>query len=106
LKKDYPQVESYTRIYTNDGHKLIRKGNDFIDEAKVASVDSTFFDMFQLPAIAGDVHHGLDEPNTVIVTASAAKKYFGTTDVVGKTIEIRSNKNPFYKITAVIKDVP
>jgi putative ABC transport system permease protein len=106
LKKDYPQVESYTRIYVNDGHKLIRKGNDFIDEAHVANVDSTFFDMFRLPAIAGDVQHGLDEPNTVIVTASAAKKYFGTTDVVGKTIEIRSSKNPFYKITAVINDVP
>ena len=106
LKKDYPQVESYTRIYVNDGHKLIRKGNDFIDEACVANVDSTFFDMFRLPAIAGDVQHGLDEPNTVIVTASAAKKYFGTTDIVGKTIEIRSSKNPFYKITAVINDVP
>ena len=106
LKKDYPQVEQYTRIYTSNGDKLIKKGNEYIDEVKVAHVDSTFFDVFQLPVIEGDIKHGLDEPNTVVVTESTAKKYFGSTNVVGKTIEIRDDKNPFYKITAVVKDIP
>ncbi|MDE3182970.1 MAG: ABC transporter permease [Bacteroidota bacterium] len=106
LKKDYPQVEQYTRIYTFNGDKLIRKGNDYIDESKVAHVDSTFFDVFQIPVIAGDTRNALDEPNTVVLTASTAKKYFGTTDVVGKTIEVKDEKNPSFKITAVIKDFP
>ncbi len=105
LEKDYPQVEQYTRIYTFNGDKLIKKGSQYIDETKVANVDSTFFDVFQLPVIAGDTRHALDEPNTVVLTESAAKKYFGTTDVVGKTIEVRDDKNP-YKITAVVKDIP
>ncbi|HSN08777.1 MAG TPA: FtsX-like permease family protein, partial [Hanamia sp.] len=73
---------------------------------KVAHVDSTFFDVFQIPVIAGDTRHALDEPNTVVLTASSAKKYFGTTDVVGKTIEVKDEKNPSFKITAVIKDFP
>ena len=30
MKKDYPQVEQYTRIFNNTGPKLIRKGNSFI----------------------------------------------------------------------------
>ncbi|HEY2726679.1 MAG TPA: ABC transporter permease, partial [Parafilimonas sp.] len=106
LKKDYPQVEQYTRIYTFTGDKLIKKGNDYIDEANVAHVDSTFFDVFKLPIIEGDVKHGLDEPNTVIVTESTAKKYFNSTNVVGKTIEVKGEKNPFYKITAVVNDIP
>ncbi len=106
MKKDYPQVENYTRIYTNNNNRLIKKNNDYINENKTANVDSTFFDVFQLPAIEGDVKHALDEPNTVVITASAAKKYFGATNVVGKTIEVKGAKNPFYKITAVIKDIP
>jgi len=106
MKKDYPQVENYTRIYTNNNNRLIKKNNDYIDENKTANVDSTFFDVFQLPAVEGDVKHALDEPNTVVITASTAKKYFGSTNVLGKTIEVKGDKNPFYKITGVIKDIP
>src|SRR3954468_9197826 len=70
LKKDYPQVEEYTRIYTFNGDRLIKKGNEYIDEAKVANVDSTFFNVFQLPVIEGDVRKALVEPNTIVVTES------------------------------------
>ena len=87
LKKDYPQVEEYVRFYTSGGSKLIKKGNEFINEDRVAHADSTLFNVFTLPAIAGDTKTALNEPNTVVITASAAKKYFGSTDVVGKTIE-------------------
>lgn len=104
LKKDYPQIEQYTRIYNSNGNKLIKKGNEYINENRVAHVDSTFFDVFTLPAISGDTHTALNEPNTVVVTESTAKKYFGTTDVIGKTIE--TNDKVAYKITAVIKDIP
>ncbi len=106
LKKDYPQVEQYTRIYTSTGPKLIKKGNAFINEPKVAHVDSTFFDIFTLPAIAGDTKTALNEPNTVVVTESTAKKYFNSTDAVGKTIETNDDNGTVYKITAVIKDIP
>ncbi|HEX4850276.1 MAG TPA: ABC transporter permease, partial [Puia sp.] len=105
LKKDYPQVEQYTRIYVSSGSKLIRKDNTFINETQVANVDSTFFDIFTIPAIAGDTRHALDQPNTVVVTESAAKKYFASTDVIGKTIEV-GRDNEQYKITAVIRDIP
>jgi len=107
LKKDYPQIEQYTRIYNNEGPKLIRKGNEFITEARVANVDSTFFSVFQLPAVEGDTRTALNEPNTVVITESAAKKYFGSVDVMDKQIEVKDDSaNTPYKITAVIKDIP
>ena len=106
LIKDYPAIEQYTRIYNSNGSKLIKKDKVFIIEDRVAHVDSTFFDVFTLPAISGNTHTALNEPNTVVITASAANKYFGTTDVIGKTIETKDDKNPIYKITAVIKDIP
>lgn len=103
LKKDYPQVEEYTRFYNSTGSKLIKKGNDYIEEPHVVHADSTLFNVFTLPAIAGDTKTALNEPNTVVITESTAKKYFGTTDAVGKTIEADKN---LYKVTAVIKDIP
>ena len=107
LKKDYPQIEEYTRIYTSDGDKLIKKGNDFINEKNAASVDSTFFSVFSMPAIEGDTKTALNEPNAVVVTESTAKKYFGvSTNILGKTIEIKNGQTTRpYKVTAVIKDM-
>ncbi|MGB8191126.1 MAG: ABC transporter permease, partial [Chitinophagaceae bacterium] len=67
LKKDYPQVEEYTRIYNSNGSKLIKKGNQYINEPAVGHADSTLFKVFTLPAIAGDVNTALNEPNTVVI---------------------------------------
>jgi len=106
LKKDYPQVEQYTRIYNSNGSKLVRKGNNFINEPNVAHVDSTFFRVFTFPAIAGDTQTALNMANTVVITESTAKKYFGTTDALGKVVETNDNGKTLYKVTAVIKDMP
>ncbi|TMI65416.1 MAG: FtsX-like permease family protein [Bacteroidetes bacterium] len=106
LKKDYPQVEEYVRFYASSGNKLIKKGNEYITETNVAHADSTLFNVFTLPAVAGDTKTALNEPNTVVVTESTAKKYFGTTDVIGKNIETNDHTKTLYKITAVIKDIP
>ena len=104
LKKDYPQVEEYVRFYNSSGSKLIKKGNEFVNEQKVVHVDSTLFKVFTLPAIEGNLETALNEPNTVVITESTAKKYFGTNAAVGKTIE--TNNKTIYEVTAVIKDVP
>jgi putative ABC transport system permease protein len=107
LKKDYPQVEEYARLYNNSGDKLIKKGDEFIDEFRVAHVDSTFFRVFDLPVVEGDTKTGLDEPNTVVITESVAKKYFKDVHAVGKTLEEKDGQSTRpYKITAVIKDIP
>ena len=106
LKKDYPQVEEFVRIYASSGSKLVRKGNTFLNEQNVAHADSTLFNVFTLPALSGNTKTALNEPNTVVITASTAKKYFGTTEAVGKTIETNDNSSTLYKVTAVIKDIP
>src|SRR5215510_14412514 len=94
LKKDYPQVEQYTRIYSFNGDKLVKKGNEYIDEEHVAHADSTFFDVFTFPALEGDTRTALAEPNTVVITESMAKKYFNSVHALGKNIEIKDEKSP------------
>jgi len=106
LKKDYPQVEQYARVYASDGAKLIKKGSEFINEANLANVDSTFFEIFPFPAIAGNLKTALNEPNTVVLTDEMAIKYFGTVDAVGKTLETSDNNSTLYKVNAVLKKIP
>lgn len=106
LKKDYPQIEEYTRIYNSNGSKLIKKGAEFINEPRVTHADSTLFRVFTLPAVSGNLNTALNEPNTVVITESTAKKYFGDANAIGKTIETNDGGGTLYKVTGVIKDIP
>ena len=103
MVKEFPQVEQYTRIKSY-GSFLVRKGDENIREDKVAYGDSTLFNVFTLPMIDGDPKTALKEPHSLVITESIAKKYFNSTDVVGKALLINDTGN--YKITGVIKDIP
>ncbi len=106
LKKDYPQVEQYTRIYTNEGGNFVKKGNQFVFEEGIAYADSTFFDMFSIPVIEGDPTTALDEPNSIAINESMARKYFNSLQVVGKTLELGVTNQTIFTIKAVYKDIP
>ncbi|MFB6456952.1 ABC transporter permease [Chitinophaga sp. Hz27] len=103
LKRDYPQIEEYVRFYAKDESRLIRKGNEQINEHRIVHADSTLFKVFTLPVVAGNGLTALNEPGNVVLTATMAKKYFGNVNCVGEILE--ANKK-IYKVTAVIKDIP
>jgi putative ABC transport system permease protein len=101
--KDYPEVENAVR-FRSYGPSLVKKGNENIKEERVIYADSTLFSVFTLPMIAGNPRTALNEPNTVVITEDIAKKYFKTTDVVGKTLQFDNKDN--FKITGVIRNIP
>jgi len=106
LKKDYPEVEQYTRIYAGSGNKFIKKGDEFINEQKIVYTDSTFFDIFSLPIVEGNPKTALDKPNTAVISRSGAIKYFGTPNAVGKSLSVNISKPSIYNIVAVYEDIP
>ncbi len=106
LKKDYPQVEQFTRLYTNYGSSFVKKGNEFIVENGIAHADSTFFELFSIPVLEGNPKTALNNPNTAAISESMAIKYFGTTQAVGKTLEVGVGQSAVYNITAVYADIP
>lgn len=107
VKKDFPGVEQYTRIYANVNTRFIRKGSQYIPENNAAYVDSAFFDVFTLPAVDGDAQTALNEPHAVVLSASLATKYFGTPLAAGRDLEMKGNgQTTLYKVKAVIRDMP
>lgn len=106
LVKDYPQVVQMTRIsyFNSPTDIMIKKGNSWVQDHHLAFADSTFFKVFTLPMIAGDPNTALDEPHSIVIDESAARRYFNSTDVVGKTLELEDRT--ICKITGVMRDMP
>jgi len=104
LKKEFPEVEHAVRFVRNGDKTLFKKGDTQFFEDKVFYSDSNLFDVFTYKFIAGDAKRALIAPNSLVLTRSAAEKYFQTTDnVVGKSLQ---GKKDTYNITAIIEDVP
>jgi len=104
LVASYPKIQQMVR-FRNPGDLLVRKGNDHILDHHFTFADSTIFKVFTLPMIAGDPNTALNEPHSIVIDESAARRYFNSTDVIGRTLEIGSNNTPL-KITGVIRDMP
>ncbi|WP_431215684.1 ABC transporter permease [Puia sp. P3] len=103
LMKDNPQVEQMTRVVAQSSI-LVKKGNENIQDRQAAYVDSSFFNMFTVVPIQGDLRTALDAPNAIVIDETTARKYFNGTEVAGQTLYV-DNTTPC-KVTAVIKDLP
>jgi len=78
MKRDFPEVQSYVRIWQR-GKQLITKEDTKHLIENVMVVDSTFFDVFNFPLFQGDINTCLDRPLTILLTESTALKFFKTT---------------------------
>lgn len=106
MAKEFPEVERSTRLALAFNLRF-KKGNEIIQEDQTLYCDPNIFDVFTLPMIAGDPKTALKDPNNVVISEKAAKKYFNSTDVIGKTLTtVNNDGNRTYKITGVIKDIP
>jgi putative ABC transport system permease protein len=103
LKKDDPQIVQYTRL-KNFGNILIKKDNQNVQNDNAVFADSTFFQVFSIPMIYGNRLTALNEPRSIVIDETAAKKYFNAVDVLGKTLYVDDSIG--CKITGVIKDFP
>ena len=103
MVKDYPDIEQMTRI-NGGGDIMVKKGNNFIQDHHFVWADSTFFKVFTVPMIQGDPNTALNEPNSIVIDESVARRYFDGTNVVGKIIELENHA--LCKVTGVIKDMP
>ena len=103
LKNEYPEIKKLSRIYFSE-RSLVKAGDKNNYEDRISYADSVFFEIFSFQAVAGDITQFLKKPNSIVITESTAKKYFGKENQLGKIIEI--NNQYSFEVTGVIKDVP
>jgi putative ABC transport system permease protein len=105
MKREIPEVEQITRLHPNwGGTTVVQYGEKRIPEEKMARVDSTFFDVFTVPFVKGDPATALSDVNSIILSESAARRYFGEDEAIGKTLTLVGQGD--VTVTAVMKDMP
>jgi putative ABC transport system permease protein len=102
FKRNFPEVESGVRMSLRQ--RYITSGQNMIIEP-IMYADSTLFDLFSFKLLQGSTKDALSGLNKIVLTQSAAKKYFGNTNPVGKLMQISTNKDQ-YLVTGVIQDCP
>jgi putative ABC transport system permease protein len=103
LVHDFPEVITFTRIGFFGNHAL-KYGDKVYRERHIYTADSNFFDFFSLPLINGNPKTALKQPNNIVITQSAAQKYFGNENPVGKILKADAQSS--FMVTGLMKDFP
>src|SRR5579862_3179416 len=97
------QIIKTVRVSENDN--LFTVGTKSFHEKRELDVDTGFFSLFSFPLIKGTPTTVLNNLNSVVLTETTAKKYFGSVnDAMGKIIMM--NKETPLRVTGIAKDVP
>ena len=105
IQKEVPEIGYVVRLMPGWGHKFyVRKGERRFIEENVYRADSSIFDVFTFEFLQGNPKTALKDLHSLVLTESMARKYFGSEDPIGKTLEI-DEWDP-RNVTAVIADMP
>lgn len=112
MKADFAEIELAGRLLPNP---LFGAGSNQVStethpeslhEQGVVYMDQELLDMLQPPMVHGNREQALNEPNTVVLTAEKAHKYFADGNPIGKVIYLNNDKSKPYTVNGVIADIP
>jgi putative ABC transport system permease protein len=105
LKNDFSEIELVTRFRTW-GSALVRKVDveANVKEEQTTYVDANFFEMFGVELLAGDVKTALKDPNTIVMTRTAAEKHFTVANAIGQNLVL--NNDEIHTVVGIIEDFP
>ncbi len=102
LQSSFPEIKTTARIFLD--YYIVQKDENNFGEETLAYADSSVFSVFSFPLIKGNPATVFDAPYTMVLSEAAAKKYFGTTSCLGKTLTLDGKITA--TITGVMKDIP
>ncbi len=102
IKAEIPGIKNTAR--TTWGNSVLFSLNDKTIYEQGLYVDSSFLKMFQLEFVKGNAASAFTQLHSIVVSEKMANSFFGTTNVIGKTLKIDNKQD--YVISGVIKDLP
>lgn len=102
LKSEFPEIQEMSRK-SWPGARLLQVGEKSL-MIKGCHVDPGFITIFSFPLIQGDKKTALDDPYSIILTESLARRLFGDEDPMNKIIRYNDADN--LKVTGVMRDHP
>jgi putative ABC transport system permease protein len=105
IRQEFPEVKNFTRIRWNTKYQMTYADRR-VYLPQTFFVDSAFLQMFDFKMLQGDRTTALQKPNSAVITASTAKKLFGSQDPIGRRITHYDADTNFFTVTGVLADVP
>ncbi|TLU97454.1 ABC transporter permease [Dyadobacter sediminis] len=114
VKKEFSEIKAYCRLAEGSANGIItiqepdRKGSvQSYRENGLAYADGSFFTLFTFPLLYGNAQSAVSETNTIALSASRARTYYGTEKAIGKTLTVNNQfGKTLYTVTAVYEDMP
>lgn len=106
IKTQIPAIKNATRITSIQ--KMITVGHKKFDQKNIFYADTSFLQIFNYPLLEGNKATVLSALNSVVLTETTAKKYFGSAaSAMGKTLYIDNDiKGSTLLVTGILKDIP
>jgi putative ABC transport system permease protein len=101
LAAEYPEVESYARFLNFNSPVLFEAGTKKLTETGGGYADAGMLEMFSLNVVEGDRATALKERNTIAISKTLARKYFGDKPALNETIVLFDQN---LKVSAVFED--
>ncbi len=107
MSREIAGIEKYVRVTAQDREQVVSYFERKFAEEHYCYTEPAFFELFNFPIIRGEKTGQLTRPNTVVLTESAASRYFGEEEPIGKilTFSTASSQQNF-EVTGVIADMP
>jgi len=110
LEKDFPAVEKAARLVSMKmfGDTFVTNGDSVTRETRFYLADAALFEILTLPMVEGDAKIVLSEPNTVVLSASTARRYFPDGRPVGRMLKIENRLGGpiLFRVAGVMRDTP
>lgn len=106
LYDQLPEVTDYLRLTGGGQQVIIEVEPELYREEDLFFAEKNFFEFFDFELLTGQKGNVLDAPNTAVLTQSAALRYFGTEDVLGKTLTVKGQNDVNYTVTGLMADIP
>lgn len=107
MSREIPGIEEYVRVTAQDKEQVVRYLDRQFAEERYCYAEPAFFQLFNFPIVKGEETGQLIRPNTVVISESAAHRYFDGVDPVGKilTFSMAFSRQDF-EVTGVMADMP
>ncbi len=104
MVEEYPEVESFLRVNARAYQVILSHEEKNVATEKLYIADSTFFDFFNFPILAGNPSELLTAPSSIVLSESLAQSIFGDQDPIGKVLLGLNDLN--FTVTGIFEDVP
>ncbi|GAB3891876.1 ABC transporter permease [Larkinella knui] len=110
IKEAFPEVENFVRLHRADGMISYRKPTGELvsyHEKKAFYADSSLFNVFSFPLLKGSTNQVLRRPESVVISETMARKYFGPNNPIGKTLRLSTDwQGGDYVVEGIFADIP